>query len=103
MLSKLGIVPSESPLDLPNAAIGLVFYVVLLLSPSLPLPPATRRMGVLAGSLISAAASAYLGYVLAFVLHDFCVVCVTTYIINAAILVMALIDACGSKAKAKTP
>lgn len=39
-------------------------------------------------SLTSVASCFYLGYLLLYVLKDFCVVCVSTYFVNAAITVL---------------
>lgn len=52
-------------------------------------------------SICSCIGSAYLGYVLATILKDTCIVCVTTYIINASLMINNTIAfrASGSKAK----
>lgn len=39
------------------------------------------------GSVLSCASCVWLAYILVYVLEDICVVCVSTYIINAAILI----------------
>ena len=39
-------------------------------------------------SLLSCAGSVYLGYILFYVLHDTCVVCISTYIVNACLLII---------------
>ena len=101
MLSKLGLVSPGSSLDLPNAAHGLVFYLAVLILPSIPASSAVREATMLVAALLSAAASAYLGYVLAFVLGDFCVVCVSTYVVNAVILALAISDFLSGRSKAK--
>lgn len=101
MLSKLGLVSPGSSLDLPNAANGLIFYLAVLILPSIPASSAVREAAMLGAALLSAAASAYLGYVLAFILGDFCVVCVSTYAVNAVILGFALTDFLNGRAKAK--
>ena len=79
VLSFSGLVRAGSALDVPNAALGLVFYALALAHAALP------RAAVLAAATGSLAFSAYLAYVLAFVLKDFCVVCVATYCVNALI------------------
>ncbi|XP_025050931.1 vitamin K epoxide reductase complex subunit 1 [Alligator sinensis] len=42
--------------------------------------------------LVAVLGSAYLGYILLRVLHDFCLVCITTYVINGALLVLNLLS-----------
>jgi vitamin-K-epoxide reductase (warfarin-sensitive) len=82
-------VAAGSALDVPNAALGFAYYAVLALAPALPLPDGLRVWGVLAGATLSLAASVYLGYVLSVVLRDFCIVCVSTYVLNGVIFVNA--------------
>jgi vitamin-K-epoxide reductase (warfarin-sensitive) len=98
--SHLGLLEAGSPLDLPNAAVGLVFYVAVLLLPYAPLSQFVKRWLLLVAAVMSAAASAYLGYAL-HLLGDFCVVCVSTYIVNAAILLASLADVCVTRSKTK--
>ena len=60
--------------------------------PSFPLPPAGAVPGrassatLLVTSVTSVVASLYLALVLAFGLHDLCLVCLSTYAVNAALL-----------------
>jgi vitamin-K-epoxide reductase (warfarin-sensitive) len=70
-------------MNLPNAAIGLVFYITALVGPKLGVP----RQLFLAASVLSLGFSAFLAYVLRFVLGDLCLVCVSSYTLNAAIFV----------------
>jgi hypothetical protein len=85
ILSHWGIVAANSPLNVPNAAVGLLFYVLSLLVAPLGIP----RTLFLAASLVSLAFSLFLAYVLRFVLHDLCLVCVSSYALNAVIFVGA--------------
>jgi vitamin-K-epoxide reductase (warfarin-sensitive) len=80
VLRQWGLVARDSPLDVPNALIGLAFYV-LALTPWAGTP--AGRAAALAASAASLAFSAYLAYVLRFVIHEFCIVCVTSYTLNA--------------------
>ena len=43
-------------------------------------------------SLLSCAGSIYLGYILFYILHDTCVVCISTYVVNAFLLIINLIN-----------
>ena len=42
-------------------------------------------------SLASCVGSVYLGYVLFYILHDTCVVCISTYVVNACLFVINMI------------
>lgn len=70
---------------------GFAYYTLALLYPtlrSLPGMPATF-FGV---SVLASLASAYLASILVFVLHDFCMVCVGTYVVNMVILLFSYGD-----------
>jgi vitamin-K-epoxide reductase (warfarin-sensitive) len=83
IFSHFGLVPNGSALDVPNPVLGLCFYSLVLLWPW-----NYTRLPVLVASLGSVLFSAYLGYILYAVLKDFCLVCVSSYIINVVILVV---------------
>ena len=51
-------------------------------------------------SLVSCAGSIYLGYILFYILHDSCVVCIATYVVNAILLIISLITLRRAVAKA---
>ncbi|XP_048372998.1 vitamin K epoxide reductase complex subunit 1 [Sphaerodactylus townsendi] len=75
---------SHSLLNQPNSIFGIAFYtlqVLLGFSNS-----GLAAVALLGSSLISIAGSLYLAYILIFVLHDFCVVCVSTYLLNFGLL-----------------
>lgn len=42
-------------------------------------------------SLLSCIGSVYLGYILFYILHDTCVVCISTYVVNACLLIINFI------------
>eukprot|EP00621_Florenciella_sp_RCC1693_P003320 CAMPEP_0182545462 /NCGR_PEP_ID=MMETSP1323-20130603/34581_1 /TAXON_ID=236787 /ORGANISM="Florenciella parvula, Strain RCC1693" /LENGTH=140 /DNA_ID=CAMNT_0024756617 /DNA_START=1 /DNA_END=423 /DNA_ORIENTATION=+ len=83
ILSHWGIVPHKSALDWANASLGGIFYLIMLGSAPLP-----RALTLFISSL-SCAFSLYLAYVLKYVLEDFCIVCVSSYIVNGLIFVFA--------------
>ena len=86
VLRKWGLVAEGSALDVPNSALGLAFYVLALL-PWHTHPVAFE--GFLLASALSLAFTCYLAYVLAFVIHEFCILCASTYVLNIAIFVLA--------------
>ncbi|XP_077774089.1 vitamin K epoxide reductase complex subunit 1 isoform X1 [Podarcis muralis] len=45
-------------------------------------------IALLGSSVVSIVGSLYLAYILFFVLHDFCVVCISTYLLNFALLLL---------------
>jgi hypothetical protein len=78
MLSYFGIVPSGSILDVPNAALGVAYYVIWwsMLSPFFP-----KSFGLLVATL-AMSSSLFLATRL-IVLAELCVLCWSTHIINA--------------------
>ena len=113
ILSHWGLVPKGHPLDLSLAAAGIIVYSVYLLYPTrlfgvfpkphmvllalsiggrharcLCAPFEVRGFYVLAGCIFSA----YLLYVLKFILHDFCIVCTTFHITNFTMLVVVILE-----------
>uniref|UniRef100_UPI00398E8B49 vitamin K epoxide reductase complex subunit 1-like protein 1 n=1 Tax=Pristiophorus japonicus TaxID=55135 RepID=UPI00398E8B49 len=81
-----GVLGHDSILNQPNSVYGLLFYLLQLM---LSLTGSAMAAIVLAASsVVSLAGSLYLAYVLIFVLHDFCLVCVTTYGINLLLFVL---------------
>lgn len=103
VLSLWGLVPKGSALDVPNAALGSVFYAVVLGFPYWRGAAGAAAPGLLlAGSVASLAFSLYLAYVLRFILHDFCIVCFSAYCVNTAVFAAAvsLVRAGGERAAA---
>lgn len=84
ILSKWGLVPKGSVLDVPNAALGSVYYLIALSYPLFS-HEIMGRVFMLGASTFSLLFSLYLAYILKFILHDLCVVCVSSYIINTFI------------------
>ena len=87
VLSLWGIVAHGSTFDIPNSLIGATYYVLALVLP-------WQSSGALAAFFLvagvgSLAFSCYLAYVLKFVLREFCIICVSSYVINMLIFVFA--------------
>ncbi|XP_061667160.1 vitamin K epoxide reductase complex subunit 1 [Syngnathoides biaculeatus] len=77
-------VAQDSPLNQPNSVLGIVFYT-LQFGLGLSLSKNAARF-LVAASWVSMAGSVYLASILAFVLGDFCMVCVSTYVVNFGLL-----------------
>ncbi|NXX19645.1 VKORL protein, partial [Podargus strigoides] len=76
----------DSVANVPNGAIGVLFY---LLQGLLGAVPGRGAAAVLLGtSVASALASLWLAGVLAFGLRDLCLICLATYGLNAALLAL---------------
>jgi vitamin-K-epoxide reductase (warfarin-sensitive) len=84
MLSYFGLVPSGHVLDVPNAALGILYYLWQLLfssSDDITLKPLTQVITVAAfGS------SVFLAYQLTFVIVELCILCWTTHVVNSILL-----------------
>ncbi|KAM6288807.1 vitamin K epoxide reductase complex subunit 1 [Aegotheles albertisi] len=76
----------DSVANVPNGALGVVFYLLQALLG--PVPGRWPSLLLLGTSAVSAVASLWLGAVLVLALRDFCLVCVTTYVINALLLAL---------------
>lgn len=77
-------IDKNHPLNQPNSVLGIIFYTLqMVLGLSLSRKAA---MFLVFSSWVSMAGSLYLASILAFVLRDFCMVCVSTYIVNFALL-----------------
>ncbi|GFS97956.1 vitamin K epoxide reductase complex subunit 1-like protein 1 [Trichonephila clavipes] len=82
------IVDKNSPLNQPNSVFGILFYLGFI--PIGEIPNLTLSKILIALSALSNLCSVYLAYILIFVLYDFCVVCVATYIINFFLLICSI-------------
>ena len=97
ILSKWGLCPAGTAFDVPNPVLGIIFYLLVALW------PLADRRAVLAASTGSLVFSAYLAYILAVELKDFCIVCVSSYVINLAIFAAELREFSAVAAPAAAP
>lgn len=74
----------DSPFNLPNPVFGLVFYSLLFILSLCGSSVFILKLSCLL-CLKSCLMSIYLGYIL-YTMRDTCVVCITTYIVNFAML-----------------
>ncbi|XP_066433102.1 vitamin K epoxide reductase complex subunit 1-like protein 1 [Eleutherodactylus coqui] len=80
------ILGAQSLLNQPNSVFGVVFYVLQIVLGFVGLVAAAVTL--LVTSLVSIAGSLYLAYILFYILEDFCVICVTTYVLNFILLLL---------------
>lgn len=77
----------DHPLNVPNTYFGTLFYIAIIAYPQYPFTLIPFREILFFGATVSSMAFCFvLAYILYFKLNDFCVVCVTTYFINAVLL-----------------
>ena len=80
----------DSILNLPNAAYGVLFYLCAFMVPLLTfIPKGFRQLAMFAAATLAVSSSYFLGYVLMYKLGDICVVCISTYVVNTAIFLLA--------------
>ncbi|XP_076632537.1 vitamin-K epoxide reductase [Colletes latitarsis] len=82
-----GIIPESSLLYVPNSIYGLVFYTLVAILSTINKYPISAVVVTL--GILSNIATFYLAYLL-YVLNNICVICVSTYILNAIILILAV-------------
>jgi vitamin-K-epoxide reductase (warfarin-sensitive) len=92
IFSYFGVIPKGSVLDQPNALYGCLFYTAIIFTTLPLLPLQIRKYLLLAGTTFGILLSAYLAYVLAFVLGDFCIICVSSYVFNTTAFTIAVIN-----------
>jgi len=80
-----GLLPEDSPLNLPNSIFGLVFFIMQLLLLLFRNNQKALKMKIFL-SVMANLGSVYLGCILYFVLQDFCIVCCSLYVVNAFLL-----------------
>ncbi|XP_075220309.1 vitamin-K epoxide reductase [Lycorma delicatula] len=81
------VLGNDSVLNKPNGVIGCIFYALFFILSFWNKYAVIITLMVLAS--LSNFASAYLAAVLYFALYDACVVCISTYVINAVLLLLA--------------
>ena len=84
-----GLFSFDSPLNLPDSIYGLMYYCLsLVLNQSYK----SRNIACLRIilSILTNLGSIYLSYILHFILHDICVVCLGMYIVNFLLLICNL-------------
>jgi len=74
----------DHPLNLKNPFFGLTFYLIQLILSDMKGSRAYKLQ--LFTAILANCGTLWLAYILYFVLHDFCVVCVSTYAINFGVL-----------------
>lgn len=90
IFSYLGVVPKDSLLDLPNAFYGVIYYVLFGTVYSFSRKTAIGQLVLQLLTTFSLVLCAYLGYLLAYVLKDKCLVCFGTYICNFILFIGVL-------------
>ncbi|KAL2720639.1 vitamin K epoxide reductase complex subunit 1-like [Vespula squamosa] len=81
-----GLIPNNSILYFPNSLYGLGFY--LLITGLSILNDHSSVFTIIFLGILSNIASIYLAYIL-YLLKDICIICISSYIVNALILILA--------------
>jgi len=85
-----GLFPKGSPLNLPNPVFGIFFYMTQMILAIFCGMDKTLIRVINTLSFVSNLGSLYLGYILFFVLHDLCVICVAIYVVNFFLLLAGI-------------
>nr|XP_013811259.1 PREDICTED: vitamin K epoxide reductase complex subunit 1-like protein 1 [Apteryx mantelli mantelli] len=76
----------DSAINQPNSVFGLVFYILQMLLGMTA--SAVAALILMTSSIVSVVGSLYLAYILYFVLKEFCIVCVITYLLNFILFII---------------
>nr|XP_021528322.1 vitamin K epoxide reductase complex subunit 1-like protein 1 [Aotus nancymaae] len=76
----------DGVLNQPNSVFGLIFYILQLLLGMTA--SAVAALILMTSSIMSVVGSLYLAYILYFVLKEFCIICVITYVLNFILLII---------------
>ncbi|XP_002736697.1 vitamin K epoxide reductase complex subunit 1-like protein 1 [Saccoglossus kowalevskii] len=80
------ILGKDSMLNMPNSLFGIVFFFLQYVLGQFISHPGSFLL--LSTSIFANMGSVYLAYILYYVLHDCCLVCVSTYVVNFLLLVV---------------
>ncbi|XP_075034943.1 vitamin K epoxide reductase complex subunit 1-like protein 1 [Mixophyes fleayi] len=78
---------AKSLLNQPNSVFGVLFYALQIALGFVG--SVSAAVTLLGTSLLSIAGSLYLAYILFYILEDFCVICITTYVLNFILLLLS--------------
>ncbi len=90
IFSFLGLIPKHSVLDQPNSLYGIAFYAFYGILYKFFSQSQVIRDFLLFLSVLALVLSAYLSYILTAVLHDICVVCYSTYLVNIILFALSV-------------
>ncbi|EDO35534.1 predicted protein [Nematostella vectensis] len=76
----------DSTLNVPNSIFGIMFYTMVFLL-GFSRSKLAAQLSVFS-AVLSCLGSVYLGCILYFVLQDVCIICISTYVVNACLLVV---------------
>uniref|UniRef100_A0A2K5YBK1 vitamin-K-epoxide reductase (warfarin-sensitive) n=1 Tax=Mandrillus leucophaeus TaxID=9568 RepID=A0A2K5YBK1_MANLE len=74
----------DGVLNQPNSVLGLIFYILQLLLGTTA--STVVALILMTSTIMSVVGSLYLAYILYFVLKEFCIICVVTYMLNFLLL-----------------
>ncbi|XP_032630334.1 vitamin K epoxide reductase complex subunit 1-like protein 1 [Chelonoidis abingdonii] len=76
----------DSAINQPNSVFGLVFYILQMLLGMTA--SAVAALILMTSSIVSVVGSLYLAYILYFVLKEFCIISVITYLLNFILFII---------------
>ncbi|CAM9878032.1 unnamed protein product [Ectocarpus sp. 4 AP-2014] len=90
ILSQLGVLPKGHQFDLANATLGVFYFAAVFLHRLFPLPSYQAKAKVVFAMTVPVVGvSLYLMFILLVVLKDICLICVSIYGVNLAVLVLS--------------